>query len=143
VDHDGRGTSASTPQIASAAALWIQKFKNQWEAYAEGWMRVEAVRTALFESARLNSADLSSRLGRGMVQAQAALAQTPAAAADLRRQPEDSASFAFLRVLTGLGVSALDARQRMLELEALQLTQRSHELEQLLPDPDIDPQKVL
>ncbi len=30
----------------------------------------------------------------------------------------------------------------MLELEALQLTQGSHELEQLLPDPDIDPQKV-
>ena len=30
VDHDGRGTSSATPQIASAAALWIQKHKTKW-----------------------------------------------------------------------------------------------------------------
>ena len=51
----------------------------------------------------------------------------------------DSASFPFLRVITGLGISAApDARQRMLELEVLQLTQGSAELERLLPDPGAD-----
>ena len=74
VDHDGRGTSAATPQIAAAAALWIQTFKPDWEAkYPEGWMRVEAVRKALFDTARLNSSELSERLGRGILQADAAL----------------------------------------------------------------------
>jgi hypothetical protein len=50
VDHDGRGTSSATPQIAAATALWIQKNQAAWNAYSEGWMRVEAVRIALFDS---------------------------------------------------------------------------------------------
>ena len=143
VDHDGRGTSAATPQVASAAALWIQKNKQQWEAYSQGWMRVEAVRKALFASARLTSPKLRSRLGNGIIQAEAALRIAPPREADLKKQPEDSASFPILRVLTGLGIAPAgqptaqpDPRQRMLELEALQLTQQSHELEQLFPDPD-------
>jgi hypothetical protein len=138
VDHSGQGTSAATPQIASAAALWIQKYQSQWENYSEGWMRVEAVRKALFDSARLESSAQSSRLGRGSIQAQAALAQSPAQEAELRKQPQDTASFPFWRVITGLGLAAPDVRQRMLELEALQLTQRSHELEQLLADSEPD-----
>ena len=40
VDHNGQGTSAATPQIAAAAALWIQMFKSKWEQYPQGWMRV-------------------------------------------------------------------------------------------------------
>jgi hypothetical protein len=137
VDHNGSGTSAATPQIAAAAALWIQENKAKWEQYPEGWMRVEAVRKALFDAARLDRSELRERLGRGVIQAAAALAQTPADPAVLKKQPPDSASFPFLRVITGLGISETqDVRQRMLELEALQLTQRSHELEQLLPDPE-------
>ena len=138
VDHDGRGTSAATPQIAAAAALWIQAFKGKWEQYSEGWMRVEAVRKALFDAARLDKSGLAEHLGRGAVQASAALMQRPADAAALQKQPVDTASFPFLRVITGLGVSAAprDAHQRMLELEALQIAQRSHEVELLLPDPE-------
>lgn len=135
VDHDGRGTSSATPQIAAAAGLWIQSFRTQWEKYPQGWMRVEAVRRALFDSVRLNSPELRERLGNGVIQADGALSQKPAAASQLQRQPEDFASFPFLRVITGLGITAVpDARQHMLELEALQLTQQSQELEQLLPD---------
>jgi hypothetical protein len=141
VDFDGRGTSAATPQVAATAALWIQKNKKQWDAYSEGWMRVEAVRKALFDSARLSSKDLRTRLGNGIIQAEAALGSSPAKEAQLKKQPEDSASFPFLRVITGFGIAAPGAqpgaRQRMLELEALQLTQQSQELEQLLPDPDM------
>jgi len=135
VDLDGRGTSSATPQIAAAAALWIQKNKGRWQAYPEGWMRVEAVRKALFASAALPDQRLSEHLGKGIIRADSTLSQTPAAAADLQKQADDTASFPFLRVITGLGIAAApDTRQRMLELEALQLTQQSHELEQLLPD---------
>ena len=143
VDRDGRGTSSATPQIAAAAALWTQKYKIRWQAYPAGWMRVEAVRKALGESARLDSPALRERLGRGGLRANAALDQAPAAEATLAKQPEDSASFPFLRVITGLGIAAApDARQRMLELETLQLTQQSRELEVLCPDPEGDPDRV-
>ena len=142
VDHDGRGTSSATPQIAAAAALWIQKHKAKWEGYSQGWMRVEAVRKALVDSAKLESSALSERLGRGIVRAQAALAQNPAKEANLTKQPKDSVSFPFFKVITGLGIAASDGRQRMLELEAIQLMQRSKELEDLLPDPEKETQQL-
>jgi hypothetical protein len=142
VDRDGRGTSAATPQIAAAAALWIQKFKSQWEGYSQGWMRVEAVRKALADSANLASPALSERLGRGIIRAKAALGQNPAREADLRKESKDSVSFPFLRVLTGLGIAAPTVQQQMLELEALQLMQQSKELEELMPDPERDAQDL-
>jgi len=141
VDHDGRGTSSATPQIAAAAALWIQKHKSKWESYSQGWMRVEAVRKALADSARLESAALSERLGRGIIRAQAALAQNPAKEAALSKQPKDSVSFPFFKVITGLGIAASNPRQQMLELEAIQLMQQSKGLEDLLPDPE-QPEKL-
>ena len=140
VDRNGRGTSSATPQVASAAALWIQNFKSQWSNYSEGWMRVEAVRKALYESARVEPG-LESKLGRGIIQAHAALTRQPAKESELRKTPKDSASFPFWKVITGLGI-ATDARQQMLELEALQLIQQSKELEELIPDPDVDPQTI-
>lgn len=137
VDHDGRGTSAATPQVAAAAALWIQKYKTAWEQYPQGWMRVEAVRKALFDSALPPNEDQQQYVGRGAIRANLALAQQPAAANSLTQQPRDSASFPLLRVITGLGVAETpDVRQRMFELEALQITQQSKAIEQLLPDPE-------
>ncbi|HYL58077.1 MAG TPA: S8 family serine peptidase [Candidatus Acidoferrales bacterium] len=142
VDLDGQGTSAATPQIAAAAALWIQRNRSTLAGYSKPWMRVEAVRKALFDSAMLASPGLGERLGRGMVHAAQALSVAPAAEADLRERPADDASFEFLRILTGLGAAPPDARHRMLELEALQLTQQSHELEMLMPDADVPPAAV-
>jgi hypothetical protein len=137
VDHNGSGTSSATPQIAAAAALWIQKFKREWEKYPEGWMRVEAVRDALFGTARLDRNELSERLGRGVIQANAALSRQPAKGESLKAQPVDSVGFPIFRVITGRGIAAVtDPHLRMLELEALQLTQRSKELELLVPDPE-------
>ena len=142
VDRNGAGTSSATPQVAAAAALWIQKHRAQYEQYPNGWMKVEAVRKALFDSAGGASAKPGERLGRGTLRALAALSMLPAATNQLRQQPRDSVSFPLLRVLTGLGVDLANPRQQMLELEALQLSQRSHEVEQLLPDPDVDPATV-
>jgi Subtilase family len=135
IDFDGNGTSSATPQVAAAAALWIQKYAARLAGYNEDWMRAEAVRQALFQSAKA-SAD-SKRLGRGELKANDALAKAPLAA--LRKAPVDSARFPFLDTLTGHEFGALpDMRRRMLELEALQLSQ-SADVEAALPDPTIDP----
>src|SRR6202047_3963305 len=50
----------------------------------------------------------------------------------------DDASFALLRLITGLGIAAAapDVRWRMLELEALQLSQQSRDIEELLAAAD-------
>jgi len=124
VDLNGAGTSCATPQIAAAAAMWIQQNKAAWEAYPEGWMRVEAVRKALFDSA-VQAPDGSStmdqvHLGNGVLHARAALSQPPADASALARQPEDAIFFPLVdRPLA----AAPPAHIEMFALEALQLTQ--------------------
>src|SRR5262245_3638104 len=89
IDFDGQGTSAATPQVAAAAALWLQRNRAAVDAYPKGWMRVEAIRSALFGSAKENAQE-SKRLGRGELRAQEALAQAPAGrvhtAGDRRRR---------------------------------------------------------
>ena len=76
VDFDGAGTSAATPQVAAAAAIWLQKNRAAVDAYPEGWMRVEAIRKALFDSAkRTRPVDL--HLGRGELRANEALTTAP------------------------------------------------------------------
>jgi hypothetical protein len=138
VDWNGAGTSCATPQIAATAAIWIQANKAAYDAYPQGWMKVEAVRKALFDSANVFDA---VRMGRGAVRANTAMQQAPAQPGDLTSEGQDTAAFPFLRVLTGLGVAGPDPRQRMLELEALQLSQ-SAAIEQLLPDPSIEPSSL-
>lgn len=136
VRFNGGGTSAATPQVAAAAAMWIQKHRTAFDAYDEGWMKVEAVRDALFNSA--SNTD-SGRLGAGQLRAFDALERKPAPSSILRREELDSASFAILKVLTGLGLNGMNPSQReMLELEALQLSQTTS-IEAILPDPDTDP----
>ena len=72
VDFDGAGTSAATPQVAGAAALWIQKHRAAYDAYPEAWMRVEAVRKALFDSAAADNAR-KGYFGAGQLRAKDAL----------------------------------------------------------------------
>ena len=123
VDFDGAGTSAATPQVAAAAAIWIQHNREALDAYPKGWMRVESIRRALFDSAQKNSHD-QRWLGQGELRTNDALGQMPAAAARLKQQGPDSTSFPLIHALIGMGPGAApDGQQRMLELEALQLSQ--------------------
>ncbi|HKH27190.1 MAG TPA: S8 family serine peptidase, partial [Sphingomicrobium sp.] len=133
VDLNGAGTSAATPQVAAAAALWIQVNSAALANYSEPWMVVEAARAALFQSARLLPGQDGSRLGRGELRAGGALAVK--AAEKLKKQPEDEAAFPLLKILTGLGIQEqiTPVQRRMLELEALQLSQ-SAEVEKVLDD---------
>ncbi len=131
-DHtrrNGEGTSSATPQVAAAAALWYERYKAE---LPRDWRRVEAVRNALFTSAKKQS-DLE-RLGRGIVQAADALRVRPVLT--LPQTKADNDSFAFLRVLTGLGIAEPPPRERMFNLELAQLWMVSTELQELVPDPD-------
>jgi hypothetical protein len=139
VDHDGGGTSAATPQVAAAAALWIAKNQAAWKAYPQDWMRVEAIRKALFSSAGATPKN-PDHFGNGLLKAKDALSVVPAAAS-LKKVDPDDVSLGWFKAITGLGVAAgggATASQRMLELEAAQLLQ-SGGYEMKVPDGPLAP----
>lgn len=145
VDQDGGGTSAATPQVAAAAALWLERHAAALAAQP-GWRRVEAVRHALFSAAaRSAPADAPHKyFGRGVLDARAALDLAPFAEPDAYRFEEaDNARFAALRLVIGFGVSAAGPRAAMLDLEVTHLAQRSTEVSQALKGLDPDDPKGL
>jgi len=75
IDLDGGGTSAATPQVAAAAALWLHK--NGGNYLARDWRRAEAARRALFDTAFLGSDARRPHpyLGSGLLRAADALAK--------------------------------------------------------------------
>ena len=127
---NGEGTSAATPQVAAAAALWFEKYKHE---LPRDWRRVEAVRHALFSSAKLK-AD-RKHFGNGVLQARAALDVRPVLGST-KSDPSDD-SFAFLRVLTGLGVAEIPPREQMFNLELAQRWLVNEELQEIVPDPGL------
>lgn len=141
VDEDGQGTSAATPQVAAAAALWLAHHWAAVQALPQAWMRGEAVRQALLRSASLGGQGAPDpKLGRGAIKASALLAQQPLGAAALIAAPEASASWAWLKLLSGRGVgfasAGLDSAERLLGLELAQLAQRDPALGKAVADPD-------
>ena len=52
IGRDGGGTSSATPQVAAAAALWLQKHRSEFaESEWRSWRKTEAVYQTLFRSA--------------------------------------------------------------------------------------------
>jgi subtilisin family serine protease len=128
VRRNGGGTSSATPQIAAAAALWFEKYKNE---LPRDWRRVEAVRKALFTTAAKGNAN---QVGNGTVRAFDALAVRPDLT--LKQTKSDNDAFAFLRVITGLGIVEPSPRERMFNLEISQRWLLNTELQEIVPDPD-------
>lgn len=124
---NGEGTSAATPQVAAAAALWYEKHKG----LPRDWRRVEAVRHALFSSAVKADAE---HFGNGILRARDALEVKPIL--NPQKTKEDSDSFAFFRVITGLGIATPPARELMFNLELTQLWLLNAELQKIVPDPE-------
>jgi subtilase family protein len=126
---NGEGTSAATPQVAAAVALWFEKYKNE---LPRDWRRVEAVRNALFTTAARR--DDREHFGNGVLQAHAALGVKPVLG--LKKSDSSSNSWAFLRVLTGLGVVEIPPRETMFNLELAQRWLVNKELQAIVPDPE-------
>jgi hypothetical protein len=122
VDYDGQGTSAATPQVAAAAALWIQKNRAAYDAYPEPWMRVEAVRHALFSGAAYDQT-LKGWLGAGRLRAKATLDVAPPAAATLQQQAKADASNAAFHILFGLAAAPPQNEQSITAMIELELRQ--------------------
>ena len=134
IDLDGAGTSAATPQVAAAAALWLHR---NGAAFPKGsWQRAEAARQALFRAAR-GKGGVDPLLGNGLLRAPEALAM--AGFDDLQAEPPDSASFAFLHLLTSVfGVADPGGpAQAMLALELTQVALTSGAARDAMPDPDL------
>jgi hypothetical protein len=134
----GGGTSSATPQAASAAALWLAA--HPAPAGIASWQRVEAVRTALFDSADRSFAETDTYFGRGVVKAAAALGID--FRTDVPPAAPDDVSFPWLRLLGGLEADQpTSGPERMYEVEALQVFLSSAELQRLAggADPLTDP----
>ena len=128
VRRNGGGTSSATPQIAAAVALWFEKYKNE---LPRDWRRVEAVRKALFTTAAKGNAN---QVGNGTLRAFDALNVRPDLT--LKQSKSDNDSFAFLRVITGLGIVEPTPRERMFNLEIAQRWLLNPALQEIVADPD-------
>ena len=135
VDMDGQGTSSATPQIAAAAALYLQKFKEAMNGF-EPYEKVEAVRKALFDSAYKDSNDSHKYFGQGVLRAADALGVAPQKGLSITQA--DSASFGFWKVLFGQGITAgmPDHQREMLGIEVAQLFQVDSNVALSMEDPD-------
>jgi subtilisin family serine protease len=127
----GGGTSAATPQMAAAAALWLQAAGAP--PGVSPWQRVEAVRFALFASADRSGPEPETYFGRGVLKAAAALDQP--FRSDLPIVPADEVSFPWLRA-ADLLESVPGGAERMYEVEALQVFLQTPALQDLVGGAD-------
>ena len=135
IRENGEGTSAATPQVAAAVALWYEKYK---QIQLSGWQRVEAARYALFQTAKAAINDAGGQhCGHGILQARQALDIDPSQSPATQPTPPDDDSFGFLRVITGLGLTEKPPRELMFNLELTQLYEKSSELQEIIPDPGV------
>jgi hypothetical protein len=125
---NGEGTSSATPQVAAAAALWFERYKSE---LPRDWRRVEAVRHALFTKAKQKKVE---RIGNGVLQARAALDVRPRFG--LPKSEHADSSWAFLRTLTGLGITVIPPREQMFNLELAQRWLLNPKLQEIVSDPD-------
>ena len=130
IRFDGAGTSAATPQIAAAAACWLQKNRDAVQRYSKKWMRVEAVRQALYEKANNSNRE---HFGRGTLRADLSMGETPLAEDRLKMQQPDAVEVPLLGPTLGVifGAAQPTQSQQMLRIEAAQIVQRSGELQNI------------
>jgi subtilisin family serine protease len=129
-EMDGSGTSASTPQVAAACALWLAKYRSELPA---NWRRVAACRKLLFAGVadpRLNV----DKIGVGALDAAGLFdpVLSQAVVDDARLEEPtilqeiapDRCSWPFFRLLFGLPPPG-EGVDEMMEVEAQQLAYRS------------------
>lgn len=137
-DLDGAGTSAATPQVAAAAALWLDWYRDVLEFPKEKWKKAEAVYRALFDSAKKDVPDpgyAKTYFGRGILQASDALKKK--VPGHLSKRPPAEIQFGWLLPEgAAIQVARQRAHYRMMQVEMAQLLYSSRCLEKILGDTD-------
>jgi hypothetical protein len=151
---DGGGTSASTPQVAAAAALWIAYYHRELPPHhtAEAWRRAEAVYTALEKASAPGNYSPIYRgifIGKGLLRAADALNMQPAEHLIQRRSAEPAWTWIgalnpvpFAReteTISDEGRSVSWVVRNMYSLEAAQLIARSDKLRDVLGQANLHP----
>lgn len=144
IRFSGAGTSSATPQIAAAAACYYRQHHQKLEAL-EPWMRVEAIRNALYKSALKNSPAVNGSFkkyfGNGILQAHAAL--KVAVPSSFTKTPEDSVPwFPILNTLFKSVPRTVSRKLEMYNTELAQLVYYYPELSVLIDDEQKDYSKV-
>ncbi len=129
-DMDGGGTSASTPQVAAACALWLAKYQ---EVLPRDWRRVAACRRVLFGGVTDRELNIE-KIGVGALSAaglfEPKLSDPTVGDAQLaepkllRRIDPDQCSWPLFRLLFGLPPPGTPVDE-MFEVEAQQVAYRS------------------
>jgi hypothetical protein len=126
----GSGTSCSTPQIAAACALWLQKHGSK---VPKDWRRVEACRVALWRSAAKRHQDMP-HLGWGLLDVNAmlddalaakAIADVTGPEAPIHQSGEDQAPLWIAAALFAGFPPPDNAEEQMYEAEASQMARTS------------------
>ena len=148
---DGGGTSSATPQVAAAASLYIQKYREELKQFKgkNAWKKAEIVRQALFRSA--HKMEMYSHIyGQGILKANRALDPefSPSKLKSyIKKQDPAPEKKKFLNGLFGLllGRSAnqlpdnqIDSIQDMMRMEIAQLLHVDENLMHYLDEVDID-----
>lgn len=134
----GGGTSSATPQVAAAAALWIQRFRKELDkaGFSGTWKQVEAVRHGLFKSASLEGfAEAEKYFGNGCLKAKDALsAKYFPKDSDLKKAVEAQVFMPILKVFFGgrRGAPVHPGKLDMYASELIQLATNNPELQELL-----------
>lgn len=131
ISISGGGTSSATPQVASAVALWLQKYNNF--QYDQPWQRVNAVRNALFSTAKKDLAESAKYYGNGVLRASEALDVAPIK--DSQKIPKDEVFLPYLSLLFGWETRS-EINEEMISVELLQLEQNNSNLAILLENLD-------
>ena len=144
----GGGTSSATPQIAAAAALWIQRFRAELDSagISGTWKQVEAVRHGLFQSAQLGDYEEAEKyFGNGCLKAADALQpKFFPKESDLVIAPKAKVFMPLLKVFFG-GRRGMPTHPGMMDMYATELIQLAHhnpELQVLLTT-DLTEQDVI
>lgn len=138
----GDGTSSATPQIAAAAALYYIKNYEQLESLPQKWMRVEAIKKAIFNTAKqeissnFEAGDWRKYFGNGVLQARKMMDYAVTQPSFNDKADLDHVVFPILKTVFGLRKMDEDEQQEelMYETELMQLVISDHGLSQILND---------
>jgi hypothetical protein len=159
IRRSGAGTSCATPQVAAAAALWLQAKRPEIEKHYgwRTWQKTESVFAALCNSANFSTDRLyanqhddhpvGKQFGMGILRADEALHQEVLQNPHPRKEAKAGLRwldilFPPLRSRKALATSSTErVREGMYQLEAAQLLATSPQLQRLLGEADFNENK--